>query len=168
MHREMTATAYIIQDNQVLLLKHPKLNKWLPPGGHLEPNEIPPEAAIREAFEETGLEIEILKEEHLFVERWNASSFARPWLCLLENIPAYQDKPAHQHIDFIYLAKVKGGTTTEAHQKLQPIRWFSHEEVFSLKPDEEIFAETQMTLQSIFKWINQATSSVELEIAPLP
>jgi ADP-ribose pyrophosphatase YjhB (NUDIX family) len=151
MEKQMTATAYIIHEDKVLLLLHPKLNKWLPPGGHLEANELPPEGAIRETLEETGLEIALLKDEHLWVERWNAQSFERPWQCLLEHIPAYQDKPAHQHIDFVYLAKVVGGSISQAHQDLQPIRWFSCEEVLALKADEEIFVETQMTIQKIFE-----------------
>ena len=151
MEKQMTATAYILDEDKILLLLHPKLKKWLPPGGHLEYNELPPEGAIRETFEETGLKIAILKEEHIWVDQWNAKSFERPWLCLLENIPAYQDKPAHQHVDFIYLAKVIGGAITEAHQELQPIRWFSSEEVQALEPDLDIFRETQMTIQKIFE-----------------
>ncbi len=42
------------------LIFHRKLKKWLPPGGHIDPNEMPSETAIREAFEETGLEIELI------------------------------------------------------------------------------------------------------------
>jgi len=150
MEKQMTATAYILDKDKVLLLLHPKLQKWLPPGGHLELNELPTQAAIREVFEETGLEVAIIKEEHLWVERWNAKSFERPFLCLLENIPEHKDKPAHQHIDFIYLATVTGGSITDAHLALQPIRWFSLEEILSLEPDLTIFSETQMTIQKIF------------------
>ena len=151
MEKQMTATAYILDGDKILLLLHPKLKKWLPPGGHLEPNELPPEGAIRETWEETGLEISIVREEHLWVDQWNAKSFERPWLCLLENIPSHQDKPAHQHVDFIYLAHVTGGSITQSHQDLQPIRWFSCEEVLALEPDVEIFVETQLTIQKIFE-----------------
>ena len=98
--REFTATVYILNENQVLLHFHKKLKKWLPPGGHLEKDETPPECAIREAKEETGLDIALIRDERLWVDRWNATSFERPFLCLLENIPAYQDLPPHQHIDF--------------------------------------------------------------------
>jgi 8-oxo-dGTP pyrophosphatase MutT (NUDIX family) len=94
MERQFTATVYIIAENKVLLLMHPKVQKWLPPGGHLEANEIPSECAKREALEETGLTVELIKEEHVWVDRWNATSFERPWLCLLENMPAYGSQPA--------------------------------------------------------------------------
>jgi 8-oxo-dGTP pyrophosphatase MutT (NUDIX family) len=39
------------------MLKHKKLGKWLPPGGHIEPNELPDDAACREVLEETGLKV---------------------------------------------------------------------------------------------------------------
>jgi ADP-ribose pyrophosphatase YjhB (NUDIX family) len=39
-----------------LLIEHARLRTWLPPGGEMEPNETPLEAARRELFEETGLE----------------------------------------------------------------------------------------------------------------
>jgi ADP-ribose pyrophosphatase YjhB (NUDIX family) len=32
----------------VLLVYHRKLAMWLPPGGHVEPNELPDDAAVRE------------------------------------------------------------------------------------------------------------------------
>jgi 8-oxo-dGTP pyrophosphatase MutT (NUDIX family) len=141
--KHFTATAYVIDQERVLLLMHPKLKKWLPPGGHVEPNETPPECAKREAQEETGLEIELIQQENLWLNFWNASSIERPYLCLLENIPAYGDKPAHQHIDMIYLAKPLRGTLLEG------VRWFSLSEVEQMIDEEEIFAETKTTVRHL-------------------
>lgn len=150
MEKQFTASVYIIEENKALLLFHPKLKKWLPPGGHVETNELPTECAKREAFEETGLTVELIKDEHLWVSRWSAESFERPWLCLLENIPPHGNQEAHQHIDFVYLGRPIGGSITEEHHAQHPIRWFSLEEILSLQPDQEIFVETQQTLQTIF------------------
>jgi ADP-ribose pyrophosphatase YjhB (NUDIX family) len=150
MERQYTSTVYILEEGKVLLLLHPKLNKWLPPGGHVEVNELPTECAKREALEETGLLIELLRDENIWVERWNATSFERPWLCLLENIPAHASHPPHQHIDFIYLGRPVGGAITEEHRAQAPIRWFTLEEALALEPDREIFVETQQTIQKIF------------------
>jgi len=143
MEKHFTATAYIIDQGKVLLLMHPKLKKWLPPGGHVELNETPPECAKREAQEETGLEIELIQQENLWLNFWNASSFERPYLCLLENIPAHGDKPAHQHIDMIYLAKPLCGNLLEG------VRWFSLEEVEQMRDEDEIFTETKTTIRHL-------------------
>jgi 8-oxo-dGTP pyrophosphatase MutT (NUDIX family) len=143
--KHFTATAYIIDQGKVLLLMHPKLKKWLPPGGHIEANETPPACAKREAQEETGLEIELIQQENLWLNFWNASSIERPYLCLLENIPAHGDRPAHQHIDMIYLARPRQGTLLEG------VRWFSLEEVEQMGDDEDIFTETKTTIRHILK-----------------
>ena len=45
--RQFTTSVYILEEQKVLLIFHKKLQKWLPPGGHIEPNEAPPEAARR-------------------------------------------------------------------------------------------------------------------------
>lgn len=145
MKRDFTATVYIFEEDKVLLHFHKKLGKWLPPGGHIEANETPPEAAKREVLEETGLEIAFLPQENLWINHWNACSFERPYLCLLEEIPAYKNTPAHQHMDMIYVAKPI--TTASLNDEF---RWFTLNELSKLKPNEEIFQETVETLEHLF------------------
>lgn len=150
MKREFTATVYILdQEQRVLLIFHRKLKKWLPPGGHLDPNEIPPDAACREAKEETGLDIELIHQENVWVERWNAKSFPRPYLCLLQEIPAFGDQSPHQHVDFLYLGRPIGGQELQNARETDGLRWFTLEEIESLTSDEDIFLETQQVLRHI-------------------
>lgn len=146
MKREFTATTYIFHNGEVLLIHHKKFNKWLPPGGHVEENETPPEAAKREALEETGLEIEFITQENLWLNFWNANSIERPYLCLLEEIPSYKDKPAHQHIDMIFLGRPSGGNLIES----SDLRWFKQEEIREMKADVDIFQETQKVIEHLF------------------
>ena len=49
----------IIQSGNILLTKRRDFPVWCIPGGHLAPKESVPDAAIREAKEETGLDVEI-------------------------------------------------------------------------------------------------------------
>lgn len=153
MQRQFTSTVYIVDEEreQVLLIFHRKLNKWLPPGGHLHSNEIPPECAKREAYEETGLEIEFILQENVWVQRWNANSFERPFLCLLEEIPAFGEQPAHQHVDLIYVAKPKGGSERFNEQETAGLRWFSLEELERLETDVELFGETLDVIRAVFR-----------------
>jgi ADP-ribose pyrophosphatase YjhB (NUDIX family) len=67
-HRTSFATlgagAVILWQDQVVLTQinysHYR-GQWILPGGGLEPFEMPQDAAVREAFEETGLEVECKK-----------------------------------------------------------------------------------------------------------
>jgi 8-oxo-dGTP diphosphatase len=57
----------IQKENKILLGKRKSahgLGTWSFPGGHLEENETPEVCAIRETFEETGLEIAEVKPFH--------------------------------------------------------------------------------------------------------
>lgn len=149
MLRQFTACVYIIENQRVLLIFHRKMNKWLPPGGHLEPNELPSEAARREALEETGIEIALVPQENVWIDRWNAKSFERPYLCLLEEIPARADQPAHQHIDMVYVGRPIGGTETLNEKETGGLRWFTLDEIEALDSDVSIFEETKQTLRKI-------------------
>lgn len=53
--------------DQILLVDHKKSGLWLPPGGHVEPDEDPIETVRREAKEELGIEAEFLFDEPLMV-----------------------------------------------------------------------------------------------------
>jgi 8-oxo-dGTP pyrophosphatase MutT (NUDIX family) len=139
MKKEFTATVYIIKNNQILLHPHPKHGKWLPPGGHIEKNETPPDAAKREVMEECGIEIEFITQENIWVDAEFANSIERPYMCLLENIT----KPdAHQHIDFIYLARLK-----DAKIPFSPFRWYTFENALKL----DLYKDTILTIKHLEK-----------------
>lgn len=142
MERQFTATAYLFHEDRVLLHYHAKLKAWMPPGGHLEANETPPEAVRREVMEETGLEIEFIQNEEVLIDGPDAKSFERPFLCLLENVPAHKDKPAHQHMDFIYLAK-----PLQLKDDMLGFRWFRFDELEGL----ELLGDVRAMLQLMLK-----------------
>ena len=149
MKRDFTATCHVIYDNKVLLIYHKKFKKWLPPGGHMEENETPAEAAKREVFEETGLHVELVSQDTITISRWNAKSIERPYLCLLEEIPAYGETPAHQHIDFIFLSYPVGSIKTAHCDEVDDICWFTLEEIQKLRSDVDIFTDTQEIIHHI-------------------
>lgn len=55
--KHFTATAIIVHDNKALLHLHKKLNIWLPMEGHIDRDELPQDAVLREVKEECGLDI---------------------------------------------------------------------------------------------------------------
>ena len=158
MEKHFTATTYVFHEGRVLLHKHPKLGKWLPPGGHVEANETPPDAARREVKEETGLDIVLIDQENIKIYAYNAKSFERPFLCLLEEIPPSAKQEAHQHMDLIYLASVTDESQLES---IPPeFRWFSFGELDPIKT--ELFPDTFQVLHFLLKsgHLKEFTTSV--------
>jgi 8-oxo-dGTP diphosphatase len=45
-----TAAGVLIHQKKILLILHKKSQLWLPPGGHIDANELPHQAAKREFF----------------------------------------------------------------------------------------------------------------------
>ncbi len=114
----------------------------------MDPNEIPPETAKREALEETGIEVELIRQENIWVEEDNAVSFERPYLCLIEEIPPHGCEEAHQHIDFIYLGKPIGGVENHNEDEVEKMHWFSLNEIEEL---EDLFLETKNTIKTFLR-----------------
>ena len=46
MIRHFTATGFVINGDATLLHWHHRVQAWLPPGGHIEPNEDPVQAVL--------------------------------------------------------------------------------------------------------------------------
>ena len=102
--RHFTATAFVVQDDMVALHWHRKVKAWLPPGGHIEPNEDPVQAALREVLEETGLECEVVPTgERLNLEY--PTQVDAPYTIMVEDIhdPV---QGFHHHIDMIYFCRL--------------------------------------------------------------
>jgi ADP-ribose pyrophosphatase YjhB (NUDIX family) len=95
--REYTVATFVVHNGRVLLLFHPKIGLWLPPGGHIEHGELPDEAAVREVLEETGVRCRLVGEHGVDVEY--PRQLIRPLGIQVENI-----RPGVQHIDLVYVA----------------------------------------------------------------
>lgn len=147
MHKHFTATAFIIDSQKrTLLLKHKRLKRWMPPGGHVDPNETPEEAAKRECKEETGLDVEIVgrDQDDVFAEcPHEGQILTMPISLLLEDIPACEERgeEAHQHMDFVYAAKPidESQKILLAEHEGEEIRWFTRAEIEALDDKTEIF-----------------------------
>lgn len=98
--RHFVATAFVVYGDSVLLHWHRKVKGWLPPGGHVEPNEDPVQAVLREVLEETGLDVKIVPSAPLFPVE-DLEQVQPPVTILIEDIPDDGEGP-HKHIDFIY------------------------------------------------------------------
>ncbi|MEG0073853.1 MAG: NUDIX domain-containing protein [Clostridia bacterium] len=116
------ATACIVdpKNKKILFIHHKKLNKWLFVGGHIEKNENPEEAVIREIKEETGLNVELQGTRYPREEDF-ITPFALQKNVINEN---------HIHMDIFYIATLKGnGNVNIKKDEILNYRWFSSEEI---------------------------------------
>lgn len=80
-------------------MNHPRYDKWLPIGGHVELNEDPEEALFREIKEETGLEVSIMSTKPNLVSDGTKILFTPSFL------DVHEANPPHKHIGLVYFAK---------------------------------------------------------------
>jgi 8-oxo-dGTP pyrophosphatase MutT (NUDIX family) len=104
--RHFTATVYIVNEGAVALHRHDRLGIEIPPGGHVDRDELPHEAGLREVAEETGLDAELLDDTEP-VAAPDGERLPDPRYQMLYDIDVHGDGGVgHQHIDHVYYATV--------------------------------------------------------------
>ena len=146
--RHFTATAFIINSQkETLLLWHKRLQRWMPPGGHIHENETPEDAAKRECKEETGLDVEIHGDSspNLFQGAEDEGRMLKkPIAMLLEYIPEFPERnePAHEHMDFLFVATPLDEMQVPIHKddEADSLQWFTRTDIEKLNEHTEIFS----------------------------
>ena len=166
-----TASGILIHDNKVLLVKHKKLGIWLPPGGHIEPNELAHQAAEREFWEETGLKVKAVDNslkpsgESQFLptpisanlhwiskENYNSRNHLS---AQADNPNDYQkqkgwEKGCEQHYNLQFL--VEPISSLDYHQNQEEtdgIAWFSQDEIDGLETVEQMRVEIKNAFEIV-------------------
>jgi 8-oxo-dGTP pyrophosphatase MutT (NUDIX family) len=129
--RDFTATTFVVWGGGVLLHKHKKLGHWFPCGGHIEQDELPDEAAVREVLEESGVRVALIGERALPIRE--PRQLVRPRGVQLETISA-----GHEHIDLIYFAKPVPDYHGELLEADETLGWYSLDALKGLELTEEI------------------------------
>lgn len=122
---DFTVSVYIVFNNTVLLHDHRKYNMWLPPGGHIELEEDPNEAALREVKEETGLEIELIGNPMGNTEGNAGRHDLIPPKFL--NRHFVTEERTHEHLDLIYFGRANSNAVVMEDNR--DYKWLSREEI---------------------------------------
>jgi 8-oxo-dGTP pyrophosphatase MutT (NUDIX family) len=104
--RHFTVTGFLVDGARTALHWHRKNQMWLPAGGHIEPDEDPIEAVVREVREETGIEAEVVSGAPRYTFA-TPTQLPPPMLILVEDIA----EGPHQHIDMIYALRPTAPTS---------------------------------------------------------
>jgi len=126
---DFVADAYIVHKNRVLLRMHDKYHNWLPPGGHVEPDEDPTQTAVREAKEEVGLDIE-LKDTDPPTARLSDYVASSRELILPRSMNRHRINDTHEHISLAYFATTKTDQVVQGSTEISDnIHWFTSDEL---------------------------------------
>jgi 8-oxo-dGTP pyrophosphatase MutT (NUDIX family) len=123
---QLTGSIMVLSEDgtKALMCKHKKLNRWLQLGGHVDTNELPSEAAIREVFEESGIRVKDITLIDVDV-----------------HVIPYSEKKKeaeHKHYDFRYVATVDGNTVPVVSDESDEVCWVPVTELTSMVDESAI------------------------------
>jgi 8-oxo-dGTP pyrophosphatase MutT (NUDIX family) len=125
---DFTVAIFVVHQARVLLIHHRQLDRWLPLGGHIELDEDPEQAALREAREESGLDVQLVGERPPTTGPGTRALIAPRFLDI------HRISETHEHIGMIYWARPRHGRLTLSATEHHDIRWCSAEELDALRP----------------------------------
>ena len=103
---------------RLLLVRDRATGMWQTVGGGMDPNEQPADAAVREAFEETGLRIEPTRI---------IGVYAGPLFCL-----TYPNGDIVSYVGISFAARVVGGVERPCDDEVDRLGWFDREAALAL------------------------------------
>ncbi|HEY0582453.1 MAG TPA: NUDIX domain-containing protein [Chloroflexota bacterium] len=146
--RHFTVAVFVVHDQRVLLHFHRKLARWLPPGGHIEDNELPDDAAVREVLEETGIRARLVGSHGLPID-------APRQLVIPAGVQVETISTDHEHIDLVYFAvpdppdDVQAAEVDPRLAESDQVGWYRPSELARLGADDEIQQWARRALDAI-------------------
>jgi 8-oxo-dGTP pyrophosphatase MutT (NUDIX family) len=136
--RHFTASMMVLDHRlgRVLLVHHKKMDLWVFPGGHVDPNEAPHETAVREVLEETGVDVRLAPGASF--EKKLGFGVALPAPIEIAEHPApawaasgkWPAEPTHWHLDFLYLGFASSLLPVKRQEEeVHGAKWFSFAQV---------------------------------------
>ena len=110
MKRHFTVSGFV-SDGQSTALHWHRIGKWLPAGGHVEVDEDPIEAVLREVKEETGIDVEVVPTVEPFGHQQPPQLPPPVTIGVYDLGPDGHADEAHQHIDFVYFTRPANGAS---------------------------------------------------------
>ncbi len=133
---------------------HPRLELWLPAGGHVEVDEGAAEAALREIEEETGLRAELLPGPSLALPAGfpHTAPVAPWWVVEMDACADNHTREPHRHIDHAYVAQVRDAEAADG--AVHEVRWFTEQEAAEV---EGLSEDSRLQAKQLFAMIHDGS-----------
>ena len=111
----ITGSAIVVGKRGVVLHLHKRLNIWLQPGGHIESGETPAEGVLREAREETGLDVRHPDNGPVLV-----------------HLDVHPGPRGHTHLDVRYIVMADDVEPAPGVDESQDVAWFAWDDAIAM------------------------------------
>ena len=121
-----TASGFVVSPDAsaLLLIHHRRLDRWLQPGGHIDPEDGSPiAAAAREVLEETGITTEPILPDLIDLD--------------IHPIPPRAPEPSHEHFDLRFALRALGAKLV-ADDEVNDAVWVPWSQIQSYAVDESV------------------------------
>ena len=128
---DFTVEVFIVYKGKVLLRKHDKYKIWLSVGGHIELDEDPNEATLREVKEEVGLDVKLVDTRAVDVSDEESKDLIPPFAMNRHRI-----SDTHEHVTFVYFARASTDkiVADNKNEISDEIKWCTKENIDKLSP----------------------------------
>jgi len=126
---DFTVGAFLVYEDKVLLVNHPRYGTWLAPGGHIELDEDPEEALFREIKEEAGFSKD---EINILSTKPGLHAPGTKFLFTPNFLDTHEANAPHRHIALIYFLTVTHNNHIQSDEHTDS-RWFDEK---SLKDED--------------------------------
>lgn len=169
-----TAAIHVWHQDSILLVHHKKSGLWLPPGGHIEKDELPHQAAVRECQEETGVLAEIVSALGSLKQPVESHNLPVPFNCNLHWISqqnynarrkgsagdAVWSRGCEQHLSFVFLGVCGTDRVQPNLDEVVEARFVSLEEVPKLVRRDDLGSEIVKGKELLENLVSRGVSAV--------
>jgi len=111
----VTGSAVVVGRRGTVLHLHKRLHRWMQPGGHIDPEEAPWDAALRETEEETGLAVRHPDDGPRLI-----------------HLDVHEAAEGHTHLDLRYLLLAPDEDPSPPPGESPEVRWYEWDDALAL------------------------------------
>jgi len=146
---DFTVEVFIVFRDTVLLRFHDKYKIWLSVGGHIDLDEDPNQAALREVKEEVGLDVVLWDGNQLLKREEKEFKELIPPV----SINRHRINESHEHVSMVYFATANSDIVVPeyASDRSDDWQWCTADDLKTMDPREDVMFYANQALSTLGK-----------------